>query len=202
MKASVCPLCPLLYSILDNFPSSRGRWWIYSLLTLPLPPPPPCFLLTDASYPELVPVAWPWTASGLTLPPTARRDWPSLRSSGVSPWSSVGTLSGPLLWPLDSPPQCPPAASPESSPLLLINYLSSPKLPPFLASPSSYTLASASASDLCVCTPYVAVAMPLIPVLDVIVIFRPPCNHCHRPNPFSLLLKGSVTWVHFIPEAT
>ena len=89
-----------------------------------------------------------------------------------------------------------------SSPPLPINSSSLPKSPPSLASPSSSVLASALASDLCVFTPYVSVAVPLIPVLVVIVIVRPPCNYCHRPCPFSSLVMGSVTCVHFVPEAT
>ena len=104
---------------------------------------------------------------------------------------------------LSAPPmQCPPAASTVSSPPLPINYASSHKSPPSLASPSSSMSASASASDLCVCTPYIAVAIPLIPVLAVIMIVRPPCNYCRRTRPFSYLVMSSVTCVHFIPEAT
>ena len=59
--------------------------------------------------------------------------------------------------------------------------------------------ASVLASNLCVCTPYVAF-MRLVPVLDVIVIVRPPCNYCPRPSPFVSLVMGSVTCVHFVPE--
>ena len=48
----------------------------------------------------------------------------------------------------------------------------------------------------------VAVAVPLVPVLAVIVIVRLPCNYCPRHRPFSSLVMGSVTCVHFVPEAT
>ena len=91
-------------------------------------------------------------------------------------------------------------------PPLPINYLSLHKSPPSLASPFSSAfvsiLASTSVSDICVCTPYVAVAVPLIPVLSVIVIVFPPCNYCHRPSPFSSLVMGSVTYLNFVTEAT
>ena len=108
---------------------------------------------------------------------------------------------------LSAPPmQLPPAAYTVSSPLLPINYLSSPKSPPSLASPSSSALAcasaSASASDPCVCTPYVAVDVLPIPVLAVIVIVCPPCNYFHLPRHFSSLVMVSVTCIHFVPEAT
>ena len=62
-------------------------------------------------------------------------------------------------------------------------------------------LASASASDICVCTPYVAV-VPLVPVLAVIVIVYPPCNYCTHPSPFLSLVMGSVTCVQFVTEGT
>ena len=61
--------------------------------------------------------------------------------------------------------------------------------------------ASVLASDLCVCTPYVAV-VPIVPVLSVIVIVRPPCNYLPRPSPFFSLVMGSVTCVHFVSEGT
>ena len=114
---------------------------------------------------------------------------------------------------LAPPMQRPPAASTISSPSLLINSLSSPKWPPYLISPSSSVLvsvlasalasalAAVSESYLCVCTPYVAFAVSLIPVLAVIVNIYPPCNYFHRPRPFSPLVMGSVTWVNFLPEA-
>ena len=115
-------------------------------------------------------------------------------------------MSAPPPSPLYPPMQRPPAESTVSSPPLPINSSSLPKSPPSLASSSSSALASAStsasASDLCVYTPYVAVAVPLIPVLAVIVIAHPPCNYCHRPRPFLSLVTSSVTCVHFVPEAT
>ena len=124
----------------------------------------------------------------------------------VLPRSSSGALSGPRIAPRIPPPQRHPNSSTVSSPPLPINYLSSPKSPPPLASPSSSSSASVSASplesDLCVCTHYVAFAVPLIPVLAVIVIVRPPCNYCHRPRPFLSLVMGSMTCVHLVPEAT
>ena len=48
----------------------------------------------------------------------------------------------------------------------------------------------------------VAVAVPLVPVLAVIVVVRPPCNDCPCPHHFSSLVMDSVTCAHFIPEAT
>ena len=119
-------------------------------------------------------------------------------------------MSGPPPRPSVPPPQRPPAASTVSSPPLLINSSSLPKSSPSLASPSSYVSVSAStsalasvlASDLCVCTLYVAAAVPLFPVLAVIVIIRPPCNYFHCPCHFSFLVMGSVAYVHFLPEAT
>ena len=111
--------------------------------------------------------------------------------------------------PLAPPMQCLPDASTCSFPPLPINSLSLPKSPPSLASlasPSSSALASASvsvsASNLCVCTPYKAVSVTFIPVLAVIVILFPPFKYCHRPRPFLSLVMGSVTCVHFVPEAT
>ena len=109
--------------------------------------------------------------------------------------------------PLGSPPpQRPPTEYTVSSPPLPINSSSSPKSPPYLASPSSLVplsvSASASASYLCVYTPYVAVDVTLVPVLAVILIVRPPCNYCRRPHPFSSLVMGSVTCVYFVLEAT
>ena len=108
------------------------------------------------------------------------------------------SMSCPPPRPVASPMQHPLAASTISSPPLPINSSSSLNSPPSLASLSS----SALAFDLCVCTPYVAVAVPIMPVLAVIVIIRPPCNYCHRPRPFSSLVIGSVTCVNFVPEAT
>ena len=104
--------------------------------------------------------------------------------------------------PSTPPMQCPPAASTVSSPTLPTNYLSLPKLPLSLASPSSSTSASVTVSDLCVCNPYISVNVPLIPVLAVIVIVLPPCNYCHQSHTFLSLVIGSVTYVHFVPEAT
>ena len=48
----------------------------------------------------------------------------------------------------------------------------------------------------------VAAAVPLVPVLAVIVIVRPPCNYFPCPSPFLSLVVGSVTCVHFVPEGT
>ena len=45
-------------------------------------------------------------------------------------------------------------------------------------------------SDICACTPYVAVAVTLVYVLSVIVIICPPCNYCHRPHPFFVFGDG------------
>ena len=104
--------------------------------------------------------------------------------------------------PSDPSLQRPPTASTVSSPPFPINSLSLPKFPSSLASPSSSALASVSASNLCVCTPYLAVAVPLVPLLYVIVIVHPPCNYCHRPCPFLSLVMVSVTCVRFLPEAT
>ena len=83
------------------------------------------------------------------------------------------SMYGPQHRPLDASLQRPPAASNVSSPSLPINYSSLPKFPPSLASTSSYVSASASASDLCICTPYISADVPLVPVLNVFVITRP-----------------------------
>ena len=111
------------------------------------------------------------------------------------------SMYGPPTRPLFPPMQRPPAACTVSSPPVPINSLSSPKSPPSLASPSSSVTVSVSASDLCVCTYNVAVAVPLIPVLAVIVIVRPPYNYFPRPCTFLSLVMDSVTCINFVPEA-
>ena len=111
----------------------------------------------------------------------------------------------PLLRLLSPPMQRPPAVFSVSSSPLLINSLSLSKSPPSRACPYSSalvsTLESMSASYLCVCTTYVAVDVPLIPVLAIIFIVRPSCNYCHRPYPLLSLVMGSVMCVYFVPEA-
>ena len=119
-------------------------------------------------------------------------------------------MSSPLHRPSSPPPQRPPTASTVSFPPLPINSSSLPKSPPSLsslfssasASASASVSASASASSLYVCNPSVAVDVLIVPVLAVIVIFRPPFSYCHRPCHFLSLVMGSVTCLHFVPEAT
>ena len=48
----------------------------------------------------------------------------------------------------------------------------------------------------------VAVAVPLVPVLALIVIVRPPCSYYPHPCPFLSLVMDSMTCIHFLPEAT
>ena len=126
-----------------------------------------------------------------------------------------GRLSGrsmpaPPHSPLAPPMHPPPAASTVLSPPLSINYLYLPKSPPSLSHSSSSALASASvlvsvsasSSNICVCIPYLDFAVPLVDLMDLILILFPPCNYCHCPYPFSSLVMGSVTCVHFVPEAS
>ena len=91
------------------------------------------------------------------------------------------SMSGSPSRPSDPPMQRPPAASTVSSPTLPVNYLSLPKLPPSIASPSSTMSESASASvlasDLCVCTP-----------IRSCLCAAHPCPGCNRDYPSSLQL--------------
>ena len=48
----------------------------------------------------------------------------------------------------------------------------------------------------------VAVDVPLVPVLAVIVIVRPPCNYLPCPRPFLSLVMDSVTCAKNLLEAT
>ena len=48
----------------------------------------------------------------------------------------------------------------------------------------------------------VAVAVPLAPVLAVIMIIRTPYNYCTHPRTFLSLVMDYVTCTYFVPDAT